>query len=236
METASIRSGIGRRSRHSWTIRSILTSLLVFSAPALLAQEQTVQNDSVTDFSQVAIQVGFVQDERAAAWLTSPCNGDIVAVQIFWASFLGGAPTTIGHSITISEAATFPTPGVPLELLPAPLLTDGFLNEYRFLDKNSTVPLEVPVAQGQTFVVSFQFEDTPPPLGPSVTTDTNGCQAGRNGIFAIPPSQWFSACALGVSGDFVIRAVVSCDVVDQMPIFLDGFESGDTTAWTAAVP
>jgi hypothetical protein len=39
---------------------------------------------------------------------------------------------------------------------------------------------------------------------------------------------------LGVSGDFVIRAVVECQAVDS--IFSDGFESGDTSAWTTAEP
>jgi hypothetical protein len=71
-------------------------------------------------------------------------------------------------------------------------------------------------------------------LGPSVVTDNDGCQAGKNGIFAIPGG-WFSSCVLGVSGDFVIRAVVDCEAeVDS--IFSDGFESGNTSAWSSAEP
>ena len=53
--------------------------LLAICAPA---EEITVKNDSAVDASTVAIQAGFVAGERAAAWLTSPCDGRIVAVQV----------------------------------------------------------------------------------------------------------------------------------------------------------
>ena len=113
-----------------------------------------------------------------------------------------------------------------LELL-GPLMVDGALNEF-------TVPFPIAVEQNQTFVVSFKFFETPPALGPSVVTDTDGCQAGKNGIFAIPGG-WTSSCSFGVSGDFVIRAVVNCEsVVDS--IFSDGFENGNTSAWSSAEP
>ncbi len=207
----------------------------VLGAVPALAAEVTVQNDSVTDFSQVAIQAGFAANEVAASWLTSPCDGDIVAVQMFWRSVTGGTGAQLGDSFTIAEGGAFPLPGAVLAVLAGPLLQDGFLNEFRFLDEGGTVPLVVPVTNGQTFVVGFKFFDPPPISGPSVTTDTDGCQAGRNTIFAIPPSSWFSACALGVSGDFVIRAVVNCSEAPML-IFQDGFESGDTSAWSLTVP
>lgn len=210
---------------------AVLAAALAWLAPGpLSAAEMTVQNDSVVNFSQVSIQAGFADQERAAAWLTSPCAGDIVAVQVLWLSVLGGAADTLGESITISEAGVFPVPGAPLAVLSGPLLTDGFFNEYRFLDEMGTIPIQVPVALDEIFVVDFRFFDSPPLLGPSVVTDIGGCQAGRNGIFAIPPSTWFSACSLGVTGDFAIRAVVDC--VESGPIFDDGFESGDTSAWS----
>jgi hypothetical protein len=206
----------------------------VFASPAAEAAEMTVQNDSVTNFAQVAIQVGFADQERAAAWLTSPCDGDIVAVQVLWLSGGGGQPDTLGESITVSASGAFPVPGTALAVLSGPLMVDGFFNEFRHLDEAGTIPLQVPVLMGQTFVVDFRFFDAPPLQGPSVVTDINGCQAGKNGIFAIPPSTWFSACALGVSGDFAIRAVVDCALPSA--IFSDGFESGDFVAWSSVVP
>lgn len=186
-----------------------------------------LKNDSVIDFGTVAIQSGFVADERGAAWLTSPCGGEIVSVRILWLSVAGGAPPVLGEWIRISEAGSFPTPGpVLLELL-GPQMIDGGFNEFALAPT-------VPISAGQTVVVDFKFLTSPTPFqGPSLVTDIDGCQAGRNGIFAIPPSAWFSACALGVSGDFAIRALVACTLEG---IFSDGFESGDTSAWSFVQP
>lgn len=174
------------------------------------AAETTVQNDSLQPGQTGAIQAGFDPGESAAVWLTSPCDGRIVAVQVFWRSLSGGTPQSVEDSITIHEEGVFPVPGAVLETLLAPVMNDGFLNEFRHLDEEQTVPLDVPVTQGQVFVVSFKFFNNPNPLnGPSVVTDI-GCQAGKNAIDANGLG-WVSSCALGVSGDFVIRAVVDCD-------------------------
>jgi hypothetical protein len=217
-----------------------LRSVVAFLALLALARgahgvETTVQNDSVTDFGQVTVQGGFVANERAAAWLTSPCAGTLVAVQVYWRSLTGTTGGTIGESIQITNAGTFPVPGTELALLLGPFLQDGFLNEFRFLDEQQMVPLAVPVTEGQVFVVAFRFAETPGSAGASVVTDTSGCQAGKNSLFAIPPSTWFSSCQLGVTGDFVIRAVVDCGAVPT-DIFADDFETGDTSAWSAVVP
>ena len=97
-----------------------------------------------------------------------------------------------------------------MESIVGTVLTDGVFNEFRFLDENSVIPLIVPVFQNEQFVVSFTFENTPGIAGASLITDVDGCQANRNAIFATPPSVWFDSCSLGLSGDFVIRAVVDC--------------------------
>ena len=193
--------------------RFLALSALVVVASTAWATETTVKNDAVVDFSNSAVQAGFVAGESAAAWLTSPCDGTIVAVQVFWYDNdeLSSGAQSLEDSITISEAGTFPNPGAVLAFLEAPFLTEGFANEFRFLDENNTIPINVPVTNGQVFVVSFKFAESPNPLaGPSVVTDVNGCRPNKNGIFAIPPGIWFNACALGVSGDFAIRAVIDC--------------------------
>jgi hypothetical protein len=190
-------------------------------------QEIVVQNDSVMDLGTAAVQAGFAENERAAAWLTTPCAGQVTKVQVAWQSFTGGTPAVLGDSITVYEAGTFPIPGDQLAVISGPLMNDGYFNEFE-------LPLPVSVAEDQTFVVSFQFFESPPPTnGPSVVTDVDGCQAGKNGIFAIPPSVWFNACSLGISGDLAIRAVVDCT---NPLIFSDGFESGDVSAWSENVP
>ena len=107
-------------------------------------------------------------------------------------------------------------------------MTDGALNEF-------LVPIPVAVDQNQTFVVSLKFLEAPPlVVGPSVVADNDGCQFGKNAIFAIPGG-WSNSCLLGVSGDFVIRAVVACESgVDS--IFSDGLESGHTSSWSSTGP
>lgn len=216
-----------------WSVRR--TAVLAWASlgtvaaglPATAGAAPTVlKNDSVVDLGQVAIQVGFAADERAAAWLTAVCDGDLTAVRILWLSATGGTGQTLGQAITISEAGTPPVPGAQLRQMVGPVLTDGFFNEL------PVVPA-IPLTTGETVVVDFQFLTAPPPTGPSVVTDIDGCQPTRNGIFAIPPSAWFDACVLGVSGDFAIRGVQDCP---ESLIFQDGFESGGTGAWTTTVP
>ncbi len=196
-----------------------VTWILVWTVAGISnAQETTVQNDSLAGGDQGTIQAGFIAGESAAAWLTSPCNGNIVAVQVFWRSLIGGSPPSLEDSITIFDGGVFATPGSvllnsgvqPAEIL-GPVMTDGVINEFRFLDENMVIPLSVPVLANDVFVVSFKFLNTPSPvLGPSVVTDSDGCQTGKNGVFAVPGG-WFGACLLGVTGDFVIRAVVDCN-------------------------
>ncbi len=197
-----------RRETGCFLSGAILCVLLLATSAG--AAEVVVKNDSVVDGSSAAIQAGFDSGESAAVWLTSPCSGNIVAVQIFWRSITGGTPPSLEDYITINSAGTFPIPGSTLAFLEGPVLNDNFLNEYRYLDEDNTVPISVPVNQGQTFAVVFRFASDPNPFfGPSLVTDSDGCQAGRNAINAIGIG-WISSCALGVSGDFFIRAVVDC--------------------------
>ncbi len=205
---------------------TLVASLLVGSASAA---EMTVQNDSLTNFGTAIIQAGFVVGEKGASWLTSPCAGNIVAAQVFWLSQNGASGQTLGGSIDIYRSGTFPTPGVLAEQIDGPLLTDGAINEYRFLDDNNTVPLIVPVANNETFVVAYTFSENPPMSGPSLAVDANGIQAGKNAIYANVGGNfaWYSSQSLGVSGDWVIRAVVNCQA---------GGNSADVTAAISTTP
>lgn len=178
--------------------------------------EVTVKNDSVVGGSSGIIVAGFVQGEKAGSWLTSPCTGDIRAVQVFWHSPSGTSAIVIGNAIEISRSGTFPNPGTLADTIGGPVLTDGVLNEYRFKDENSTIPLIVPVQQGETFVVAFVFDSAPVSGDPSVVRDTDGIQPQRNALCANvggPSCTWFNASTLGITGDWVIRAVIDCPVV-----------------------
>jgi uncharacterized repeat protein (TIGR01451 family) len=175
--------------------------------------EVTVKNDSLTAGGTGSVVAGFVPGEKAASWLTSPCAGNIRAAQIFWRSPSGTSANVIGAEIEISRAGTFPTPGTLADTIGGPVLTDGVINEYRYKDENNTIPLIVPVQQGETFVVSFTFDSAPVAGDPSVVRDTDGIQSQRNGLcadFGGASCTWFDSSTLGVTGDWVIRAVIDC--------------------------
>jgi uncharacterized repeat protein (TIGR01451 family) len=180
------------------------------------AVEVTIQNDSLVDFGQAAIVWGFVSGEKAASWLTSPCDGELVALQVFWRSPSGIAPFSIQESIDIYRAGTFPQPGdIALQVF-GPVMNDNALNEFRYLDENNTLPISVPVVQDETVVVAFTFAAAPEAgLDPSVVRDTDGIEPQRNAILADVGASfmWFDAAALGVTGDWVIRAVIDCDAL-----------------------
>ena len=187
-------------------------------AASVLGAEMTIQNDSLVGGQAGSIQAGFVSGESAAAWLTSPCAGNIVAVQVFWRSYFGGEPETLGDTVTVFAAGDFPAPGAVMHngyapyqdaVFEGPVLSDGVINEFRYLDEYQTIPLQVPISAGQVFIVSFKFFDDVPLFGPSVITDS-GCQSGKNALFAVPGG-WLNSCEQGLSGDFVIRAVVNCE-------------------------
>ncbi len=176
-----------------------------------LADEIVLKNDSLVDGGSVNVCPCFAANEEVAVWLTSPCDGDIVGIQIFWRSFLGGSGQTIEESINIYAGGVFPQPGVLKKELLAPVLTDGGLNEFRYEDENQTVPIAVPVGAGETFAVSLRFfnANASDLFAGTVGSDNDGCQAGKNAV-KVNGLVWQSACSLGVSGDWVIRAIVEC--------------------------
>jgi uncharacterized repeat protein (TIGR01451 family) len=196
---------------------AFLLSAAIAVASGAPASEVTLQNDSLIGGDSGTIQAGFVAGEKAAAWLTSPCEGNLVAAQVFWLSVTGTAEDEIEDSIDIYRSGAYPEPGELAEEILGPVLTDGFINEYRYLDSDNTVPLSVPVAAGETVVVALTFMTAPDPtLGPSVVNDQDGIQPNRNAIYAsLGGGQyaWFANTTLGVNGDWVIRAVVDCTSV-----------------------
>ena len=199
-------------------LRLMVQSVWALAALCLVfanANEVTLQNDSLTDNSQGAIIPGFAADEAAAAWLTTPCSGNMVGVDVLWRSVSGGAPQSVEEAIAIYDAGVFPGTGNLLLSIVGPQMTDGVINEFRYLDDQQAVPISVPVTQNQTYVVVFFFANPPDPaVGPSVVVDT-GCHAGRNALFGDIGlgTTWYSSCSLGISGDWVMRAVVDCQNV-----------------------
>lgn len=218
--------------------KPIILALGMCLSGAADAVEITIKNDSLVDFGQAAIVWGFVSGEKAASWLTSPCDGDLVALQVFWRSPSGIAPFSIQESIDVYRSGTFPQPGdIALQVF-GPVMNDNALNEFRYLDENNTLPISVPVVQDETVVVAFTFAAAPEAgVDPSVVRDTDGIQADRNAILADIGAQfaWFPASTLGVMGDWVIRAVVDCDAaVNTADVGIT--MSADPPQYTAGAP
>jgi hypothetical protein len=198
-------------------MKTMLGALALFGAAigAANAEEITVKNDSLSNGDTAAICPCFADGEQAAVWLTSPCNGNIVAIQIFWKSQFGGAPQSLEQAIIVYEGGSFPNPGAVKDDLLGPVLTDGGLNEYRFKDENQTIPISIPVTAGEEFVVALEFfnANAGDIFAASVASDTDSCQTGKNAV-KVNGVTWTDACALGVSGDWIIRAVIDCTEVD----------------------
>jgi uncharacterized repeat protein (TIGR01451 family) len=203
----------------------MIRHLIVASLSALCcvpagAAEVTVRNDSLEALGTAAIVWGFVPGEKAGSWLTSPCNGNLRAVQVFWRSPAGTSGQTIHTAIDIHRAGTFPNPGALALNISGPVLTDGVLNEYRYLDENQTIPIVVPVAANETVVVVFEFDTEPVEfLDPSLTRDTDGNTSGRNSLYArLGPGNfvWFNSATFGLQGDWIIRAVIDCAAGPQL--------------------
>lgn len=157
---------------------------------------------------------------------------------MFWRSQTGTAAQTVHEAVRIHRAGSFPTPGAVAETVAGPVLTDGVMNEWRYIDENNVIPIVVPVAQGETFVVSLTFDEAPPlVVGPSVVRDTNGIQPGRNTIYSDFGSgfQWRDAGTLGVTGDWVIRAVVDCQAASTEADVAVGL-AASPGAYTAGAP
>jgi hypothetical protein len=147
----------------------------------------------------------FVSGEEAGAVLEAPADHypiEILRVGIGWASQYGGAPQSLEEAIKIYPAG-LPNPGTPIFTLSGPVLTDGFINEFNL----EPLPDSIIVDSGK-FTVTLRFlnANAGDPFAPSMIHDGNGCQAGKNVVFAIPGG-WYSACALGVSGDWIVYAV-----------------------------
>lgn len=147
----------------------------------------------------------FVPGEEAGVILDAPASHyplEILRIVIGWGSQFGGSPQQLEEAIRVYDAG-LPNPGLPIFELPGPQLTDGFLNEFDI----EPLPGEVILDSGP-FTVSLRFlnSNSGDIFAPSVLHDANGCQLGKNVVYAVPGG-WNDACLLGVTGDWVMYVV-----------------------------
>ena len=125
---------------------------------------------------------------------------EVLSVSFYWRSVLGGAPAIQEQGVHLYNAG-LPNPGPRIATIPAPILIDGVLNNHPF-------PGPVPVAGGPiTATLEFINQTSAgAPVAPDVVWDSDGCQPGINLVKTIPGG-WSDACALGVTGDWVVELV-----------------------------
>ena len=147
----------------------------------------------------------FVDGEQAGAILDAPADHypiEILRVGIGWGSQFGSAPQSLEEAIHI-YAAGLPNPGTPVYSLLGPVLTDGVINEFDL----EPLPGEITIDSGPfTVTLEFANSNAGDPSAPSMVHDGNGCQSGKNVVFAIPGG-WYDACLLGVTGDWVVYVI-----------------------------
>jgi hypothetical protein len=186
----------------------LLTALLVFS-PAATSQEELLQNDSLVDGGPVAVQLGFIEGETGAAVLAAD-PGDypvtIKNIQVFIDKTPLFPDTSMTVELLVWDTATIsgtsPTLGSAVYTSPNLQFGAGFMNEWdiEFLNIQMSGP----------FTVGCRIIDSGGGLGltsPSMVTDTNGCQGGKNYVLQTN-GVWANLCSFGVSGDLVIRSTV----------------------------
>jgi len=202
--------------------RILFMSAALFAVSTLAASAQTIhilKNDATVAGVPSTVLNTLLSGESAAAKLTATCSGRITAAEIYWASTVGGTPASLEQSITIfSDTGT--APGVPLlngdgsnAVIATPALVDGVMNTYRHLDPpTNNQALSVPVTAGQLLWVSLALFNSGAGtiFSPGPTYDQDGCKPNRNAAFAIPGG-WVDGCLAGLTGDFVIRAELTCD-------------------------
>ena len=143
---------------------------------------------------------------------------EILRVGIAWTTQLGGQGQSAERLIRIYDGG-LPDPGDPIFQLPGPVLTLGVINEFDL----EPLPGEITIDSGP-FLVSLQFQDrnAGQVFAPSVVHDGNGCQPGKNAVFATPGG-WNDACALGLTGDWSFHVVYrSLDCGEKRYEFIRG--------------
>ena len=208
-----------------WRRVSLAMILTLTMAAPVGAIVKELSNDSFSGIGSVTCQVGFLEGESAAVKLTAD-SGDY-PYQILKVRMHICPASTAGHvTLRISEDNTG-------TVLPGPIIYEEIVQVTGSDDALNEVDLSannIFVDSGSVRVELEWFQDSPP----GVSNDLDGFVPNANYIFANPPGAWFYANQLGVTGDWIIRMEIETDA--ETPIFADGFETGDTIAWSDTTP
>jgi hypothetical protein len=202
-----------------------VVALAVSLAAPVCAAVKVLANDSFSGIGSISCQIGFGEGESAAVKLTAEAGDYPYLVRKI--RVLVCPASTSGFAILRLYEDNTGT------VVPGPLLyeeivqvtgSDSSLNEVDLSLSN------IVINGGSVRVELEWFQSGPPGLA----NDLDGIQPQVNYIYALPPGAWFYSEDLFVPGDWIVRMEIVTG--GETPIFADGFESGDTTAWTLATP
>jgi hypothetical protein len=155
-----------------------------------------LKNDGFADGQTASFQAGFVIGEIAAARLMPSGPTQIVAVRFLY----GGAAGTRSVRLYIwDDASLSVTPGTELYGQDYQVTASNFgLQE---IDLSAT-----PVAVGGPFRIGLLFYDDGVP---SIARDDDGNITANRNFILLNGVTWVDASTVGVTGDWILRAVVS---------------------------
>lgn len=175
----------------------MVVAALAVASPGVAHAQVTLQNDGFVDNQSVGFQAGFVAGEIGASRFDPPQPGvQVLSVQLLF----GGAATTQTVTVHVWDDSNGVTnPGA--ELYSGDFQMTGSNTALQEIDL-SAENIQVP----GTFRVGIEFQHSGLP---SIARDDDGnIQAGRNFIFA-SDNNWYGSAALGLAGDWIIRAIVT---------------------------
>ena len=199
-----------------------LTSVLALAlCAAAKATDITLQNDNIAESgtASVSVQGGLVPGEIAVAVLSTTAGNYPITLKTLKV-FVGKQSMSAPNSMTVqlyvwnqgapTAGATTPNPGTALYTSPQLSFTAGAFNTWDVSASNIVLSGACLVG---CKVVSSGHIGTPPfdTYQPNNTSDKNGCQAGKNWIWAKSGANfsWASLCGFGATGDWVIHADAS---------------------------
>lgn len=197
--------------------------------PPVFAAELTLMNDSFSGTGSVFCVSGqsFAETEMAAARFTADAGSypfQILRVQVL--ACPAGTQADLVLKIWEDDGVSDEPGDLLYEDFFTLLGSNSALNELDVSFQNITV-------SSGSIRVGIQYFFGPALTGLATDLDGHG-EPQPNYIYALPPDGWTPAHLFGVNGDWIIRVVV--DANEQPPVFVDDFESGDTTAWSDVVP
>jgi MYXO-CTERM domain-containing protein len=191
---------------------SVLTVIVLSGTSG--AAEMTLQNDGWTDGGAVYCQAGFAAGEEGAATL-GPVAQTFTIKKIRFL-FCGD---TLTRTVTLRIYLDSGNPNPGTEIYNGDYQVTGAddaLQEMDLTGENVVVP------GGGSIRVSLQFQHDGLP---NISRDDDGITAGRNWINA-QGMGWVASSTLGLTGDWVIRAIVDVQQVDEPDAGVDA--GGDT--------